>query len=61
MLLSANAAQEVDLASARLVASAIDACTKFVDKSHTYSAETLADLQTVDLALIEGAIDSAER
>lgn len=59
MLISTQTQQGIDRASAQLISNAITACTKFTDKSDTYSAETLDDLQTVDLALVGSAISSA--
>lgn len=59
MLMSSDAPQDIDLASARLIASAIDACAKFSDKTCAYTEQTLRDLQLVDASLIGGAIESA--
>ena len=59
MLISSDALQNMDLASARLISSAIDACGKFSDKSGSYTEQTLRDLQLVDVSLISGAMDSA--
>lgn len=59
MLLSAKAARDMDVASARLISHAIAACEKFVDRSGSYSEQILHDLQLVDLSLIEGARESA--
>lgn len=59
MLVAREASQVMDAASARLVASALDACDKFADKTGSYDEQTLCDLQLVDYSLIEGALRSA--
>lgn len=59
MLLSSEASQGMDIASARLITDAIAAYDKFVDASDAYTEQTLHDLQVVDLSLIDGARASA--
>ena len=59
MLLASDAHTQADTRSMQLASQAILACDKFSDKSGTYTYETLHDLQTVDAALIAGALESA--
>ena len=60
MLISSDTSLSMDLASARLISNAIDACGKFGDRSGSYTEQTLRDLQLVDESLISGAMDSAQ-
>ena len=60
MLLACEASPEMDVTSARLVSSALDACGKFADKAELYDDQVLLDLQLVDYSLIHGALCSAQ-
>ena len=59
MLLGSDASSDIDARSCRLISNAIDSCDKFTDRAAWLDSQARADLQAVDLAIIQSALCSA--